>query len=141
MSAAGRTAASLPPSAWSGSDVAHHSSQSGFQVWLMVFTVFGFRATDISVTVADVVRRLINIAADDGAGDAIVVIVEFITGSAVQVVVAVDVDAYRSRITTTIRISVTAVTIAEAIDARHIIVVGLVAFVVVVVLTMIVAVT
>ena len=101
----------------------------------------GFRATDISVTVADVVQRLINIAAVDGAGDAIVVIVEFITGSAVQVVVAVDVDAYRSRITTTIRISVTAVTIAEVIDARHVSVVGLVAFVVVVVLTVVVAVT
>ena len=101
----------------------------------------GFRATDISVTVADVVQRLINTAAVDGAGDAIVVIVELITGGAVQVVVAVDVDGYRSRITTTIRISVTAVTIAEVIDARHVSVVGLVAFVVVVVLTVIVAVT
>ena len=46
-----------------------------------------------------------------------------------------------SRITTTIRINVAAVTIAEVIGARHVIVVGLVAFVVVVVLTVIVAVT
>ena len=61
----------------------------------MVFKVFGFRATVISVTVAAVAQRLMSIAAVDGAGDAIVVIVEFITGSAVHVVFAVDVDGYR----------------------------------------------